>query len=213
MLTLPDDVRYLVVEGVIGAGKTSLARILSDQLNARIVLEAHEANPFLEDFYKDPERFAFQTQLNFLISRYQQQMQLPQQDIFQQHMVADYLFAKDRIFARLNLSEKEVGLYEQLMTIMEGEIIKPDLVIYLQSSVERLLRNIRLRNRYYEQDMSPDYIQSLFDAYQQFFMNYRETPLLMINATQLDFVHKQEDLDDLLDFLSTPVRGTMYYSH
>ncbi|MBC8477918.1 deoxynucleoside kinase, partial [bacterium] len=104
-------------------------------------------------------------------------------------------------------------LYEQLMTIMEGEIIKPDLVIYLQSSVERLLRNIRLRNRYYEQDMSPDYIQSLFDAYQQFFMNYRETPLLMINATQLDFVHKQEDLDDLLDFLSTPVRGTMYYSH
>ncbi|MBL7033048.1 MAG: deoxynucleoside kinase [Candidatus Delongbacteria bacterium] len=212
-MTLPDDVRYLVVEGVIGAGKTSLARILSDQLNARIVLEAHEANPFLEDFYKDPERFAFQTQLNFLISRYQQQMQLPQQDIFQQHMVADYLFAKDRIFARLNLSEKEVGLYEQLMTIMEGEIIKPDLVIYLQSSVERLLRNIRLRNRYYEQDMSPDYIQSLFDAYQQFFMNYRETPLLMINATQLDFVHKQEDLDDLLDFLSTPVRGTMYYSH
>lgn len=202
----------MVVEGVIGAGKTSLARILTERLDARIVLEAHEANPFLEDFYKDPARYAFQTQLNFLISRYQQQMQLPQQDIFQQFMVSDYLFAKDRIFARLNLSEKEVALYEQLMTIMEGEIVRPDLVIYLQSSVDRLMRNIRLRNRYYEQEMSEEYIKNLSNAYQQFFMNYKQTPLLIVNATQLDFVHKQEDLDALLDFLTTPVRGTMYFS-
>ncbi len=212
MLKLPEDVRYMVVEGVIGAGKTSLARILTERLDARIVLEAHEANPFLEDFYKDPARYAFQTQLNFLISRYQQQMQLPQQDIFQQFMVSDYLFAKDRIFARLNLSEKEVALYEQLMTIMEGEIVRPDLVIYLQSSVDRLMRNIRLRNRYYEQEMSEEYIKNLSNAYQQFFMNYKQTPLLIVNATQLDFVHKQEDLDALLDFLTTPVRGTMYFS-
>ena len=213
MLKLPEDVHYIIVEGVIGAGKTSLARILSEQLNSRIVLEEHEANPFLEDFYREPERYAFQTQLNFLISRYQQQMKIPQQDIFHQYLVADYLFAKDRIFARMNLSEKEVGLYEKLMPIMEGEIIKPDLVIYLQSSVERLMRNIRLRNRFYEQEMSEEYIRNLFAAYQQFFMNYKETPLLIVNATQLDFVHRQDDIDALLDCLTTPVRGTMYYNN
>ena len=213
MLKLPEDVHYIVVEGVIGAGKTSLAHIMSEQLNARILLEEHEANPFLEDFYREPERYAFQTQLNFLISRYQQQMQIPQQDIFHQYLVSDYLFAKDRIFARMNLSEKEVGLYEKLMPIMEGEIIRPDLVIYLQSSVERLMRNIRLRNRYYEQEMSEEYIRNLFDAYQQFFMNYKDTPLLIVNATQLDFVHRQDDINALLDFLTTPVRGTMYYNH
>ena len=213
MLKLPDDVRYIVVEGVIGAGKTSLAKILCEELDSRLILEAHDANPFLEEFYRDKERYAFQTQLNFLISRYQQQMLLPQQDIFQKYMVSDFLFAKERIFARLNLSEKEIVLYEQLMPIMEGEIIKPDLVVYLQSSVERLLRNIHLRNRYYEQDMSKEYIRDLFDAYQQFFLNYRETPLLIVDATQLDFVHRQEDREDLLDFLQTPIHGTMYYSH
>jgi len=129
MLNLPDNIRYLVVEGVIGVGKTSLARLLGEILDARLLLEDHENNPFLEDFYRDPARYAFQTQMTFLISRYNQQQQIPQQDIFHRYLVADYLFAKDRIFARMNLDERELVLYERLMGFMEQEILKPDLVI------------------------------------------------------------------------------------
>jgi deoxyadenosine/deoxycytidine kinase len=210
MLNLPDNIRYLVVEGVIGVGKTSLARLLGEILDARLLLEDHENNPFLEDFYRDPARYAFQTQMTFLISRYNQQQQIPQQDIFHRYLVADYLFAKDRIFARMNLDERELVLYERLMGFMEQEILKPDLVIYLQARVERLMNNIRLRNRYYEKNLSEDYIRQLSLAYQKFFLNYTDTPLLIINTTNLDFVNRPQDLELITEYLSKPIRGTVY---
>ena len=210
MLNLPENIRYLVVEGVIGVGKTSLARLLGEILDARLLLEDHENNPFLEDFYRDPARYAFQTQMTFLISRYNQQQQIPQQDIFHRYLVADYLFAKDRIFARMNLDERELVLYERLMGFMEQEILKPDLVIYLQARVERLMNNIRLRNRYYEKNLSEDYIRQLSLAYQKFFLNYTDTPLLIINTTNLDFVNRPQDLELITEYLSKPIRGTVY---
>jgi len=212
MLELPDNVRYIAVEGVIGVGKTTLAHILAEILNARIVLEDHQANPFLEDFYRDPGRFAFQTQMTFLISRYHQQQAIPQQDIFHEYLVTDYLFSKDRIFASMNLDERELHLYDQMMRLMETEILKPDLVIYLQASVDRLMKNIRLRNRYYEKDLDRDYIERLFRAYQQFFLNFHDTPVLIVNSTQLDFVQNRGDLEAILDQLSRPIRGITYFN-
>lgn len=212
MLELPDNIRYIAVEGVIGVGKTTLTHILAEILNARIILEDHQANPFLEDFYRDPQRYALQTQMTFLISRYHQQKEIPQQDLFHEYLVTDYLFAKDRIFASMNLADRELHLYDQMMRVMETEILKPDLVVYLQGSVDRLMKNIRLRNRYYEKDLDRGYIERLFTAYQQFFLNYHDTPLLIVNTTNLDFVQNRDDLSAILDQLSRPIRGITYFN-
>src|SRR5499427_9333637 len=147
------DNRYIVVEGVIGAGKTSLSRLLSERLKARLVLEEVEENPFLKDFYRDRERYAFQTQMHFLFSRFQQQRNLRQLELFHERMVADYLFQKDRIFAGLNLSERELGLYERLIGWLELDVMKPDVVVYLQASADVLMERIARRARPFEKDM------------------------------------------------------------
>jgi len=206
------ELRYIVIEGVIGVGKTSLAEILTQRLQGRLVLEHPEENPFLENFYDDPRRYAFQTQLFFLLSRYRQQQELPQLDFFHPILVADYLFAKDKIFAYINLSTAELLLYDRLMEILEPRIRKPDLVIYLQSSTERLMRNIRLRNRPYESSMSEDYIRTLNEAYNQFFLNYSETPLLIVNSTRLDFVKNKEDLESLVREIMREHTGRAFYN-
>src|SRR5258705_8386233 len=139
--------RYIVVEGVIGVGKTSLARLLSERVQARLVLEEVEENPFLKDFYRDRPRYAFQTQMHFLFSRFQQQRGLQQLELFSERMVADYLFQKDRIFAGLNLSERELALYERLIGWLELDVMKPDVVVYLQASADVLMERIGPRGR------------------------------------------------------------------
>lgn len=202
---------YIAIEGVIGVGKTSLAKILSQRLNSRLILEKFEENPFLSDFYGDRQRYAFQTQLFFLLSRYRQQLELSQTDVFHRSIVTDYIFAKDRLFAYINLDEKELHLYDQLYSILAKEIAKPDLVIYLQADTGRLMKNIDLRDRDYERNMDRDYIESLNQFYNQYFFHYNETPLLIINTTEIDFVNKKEDLDEVMKYIQQPPMGTKYY--
>jgi deoxyadenosine/deoxycytidine kinase len=204
--------QYIAIEGVIGAGKTSLATRMAERFGARLLLEQHEENPFLADFYRDPKHYAFSTQMFFLLSRYRQQQEIPQRDLFQQILVADYIFAKDRIFASLTLDERELSLYDKVARLLERDIPQPDLVIYLQSSTERLMANIRLRNRSYEKPITEEYIRDLNEAYNRFFFNYTGTPLLVINATAIDFVNNEQDFEDLVAQLRRPISGVQYYS-
>jgi deoxyguanosine kinase len=204
--------RYIAVEGVIGVGKTSLANLLAENMDGRLVLENPEENPFLDQFYKDPRHYAFQTQLFFLLSRFKQQQDLPEPDLFHPLVVADYLFAKDRIFAYINLSEAEVALYEKVIAIMEVRVKKPDLVVYLQSSTERLTRNIRQRSRPYEKDISEEYLRTLNEAYNHFFFHYEDTPLLIVNATTIDYVGNRDHLEVLVKEIDRDEVGTRYYN-
>ena len=204
--------RYIVVEGVIGVGKTSLARLLSERLQGRLVLEEVEENPFLKDFYRDRARYAFQTQMHFLFSRYQQQRSLRQMELFRERMVADYLFQKDRIFASLNLSERELALYERMVGWLELEVMKPDVVVYLQASPDVLMERIGRRARPYEKEMERDYIERLNEAYNHFFFHYHDTPLLVVNTNPIDFVNKPEDFEDLRARILSHRQGTVYYA-
>lgn len=205
------NARYIVIDGPIGVGKTSLATLLAQELNARLIFERAEENPFLTDFYQDPGRFAFQTQIFFLMNRFSQQEEFCQPDLFNQVTISDYLFAKDRIFAYLNLNEHELSLYEQIYRMIEPKIVRPDLVIFLQADTETILRRIRQRARAFEQDVNREYIGAVNDAYNHFFFRYSETPLLVINTTDIDFVHNPTDLDDLLRQILTMREGTLYY--
>lgn len=204
--------RYIAVEGVIGVGKTSLARLLCERLKAKLVLEEVEENPFLKDFYRDRARYAFQTQMHFLFSRYQQQRSLRQLELFSERMVADYLFQKDRIFARLNLSERELALYERLVCWLELDVLKPDLVVYLQASPDTLMERIARRGRPYEKDMEREYIRELNEAYNHFFFHYADVPLLVVNTNAIDFVNHPEDFEDLLRRIESHEQGTVYYA-
>jgi deoxyadenosine/deoxycytidine kinase len=206
------DNRYIVVEGVIGAGKTSLSRMLSERLQGKLVLEEVEENPFLKDFYQDRERFAFQTQMHFLFSRYQQQRSLRQMDLFHERMVSDYLFQKDRIFAGLNLSERELALYERLVVWLELDVMKPDVVVYLQANPDTLMMRIARRGRPFEKDMERDYIKQLNEAYNHFFFHYTEAPLLVVNTNSIDFVKNPDDFEDLMHRILTHRQGTTYYA-
>lgn len=205
------DVRYIAVEGVIGAGKTSLSRMVSERLNARLVLEQFEENPFLERFYEDPEHYSFQTQIFFLLSRYRQQQDLFQADLFHNALVTDYIFDKDKIFAYLNLQDDELRLYETLVSSIEKNIPTPDLVVYLQSNVERLMSNIRARGRKYEENISDEYIKDLNEAYNYFFFRYKNAPLLIVNSTEIDFVNNKEDFEELYKEILRPSRAPIEY--
>ncbi|RMH61367.1 MAG: deoxynucleoside kinase [Calditrichaeota bacterium] len=185
--------KYITVEGVIGAGKTSLARKLCDWYGAHLVPEEFETNPFLEDFYKDRRRFAFQTQIFFLLSRFRQQEELRQYDLFHERIISDYMFQKDRIFATINLSEAEMKLYDGLARIMEQQIAIPDFVIYLKTSTPRLMANIRKRGRSFEKDMDETYIDTLNRLYNDVFSRFTFAPVITVDMDERDFMAREED--------------------
>ena len=203
---------HIAVEGTIGVGKTSLAKILGERLEAKLILEEFEENPFLVDFYKNPERFAFQTQLFFLLSRYRQQQELQQTDLFTKALISDYMFIKDRLFAALNLSDKEMGLYNSVARILEKNVSSPDMVIFLQSDTDRLMLNIKKRGREYEKSIDWKYIDALNQIYNEFFFRYDKSPLLIINTNDIDFVNNKTDLEEIIEFIRTPGEGTRYFN-
>lgn len=190
-----NNYEFIAIEGVIGAGKTSLTRLLAERRQAKVVLEEFDDNPFLAKFYDDRDRYAFQTQLSFLASRFHQQQNSFNKDLFHDIIMSDYLFDKDRIFARINLTGDELALYDRIFHIMQLQAAKPDLVIFIQSSIERLLYNIRMRNRSYEKNIDPGYLRELNEAYNHFFHHYTRSPLIIINATEIDFVNNKAHLD------------------
>lgn len=202
---------YIAVEGVIGVGKTSLSRMLADRFKAKLVEEEVEVNPFLASFYSDRRAFAFQTQIFFLLSRYRQQQNLFQQELFSQGIVSDYLFAKDKIFAYLNLDQNEISLYEHLLPLLERNIAQPDLVVYLQAEVDVLLKRIKHRGRSFEHAMSREYLAELSEAYNHFFFHYSDTSLLVVNVNNIDFVNNEGHFNDLVDKICQPHPGTRYY--
>ena len=204
--------RYIVVEGVIGVGKTSLAKLLATRAGGRLNLEVVEENPFLSKFYADRAAYAFQTQIFFLLSRFKQQQQLFQDELFNSGLISDYLFAKDRIFATLNLGDDELALYGQLATILEQRVLKPDLVIYLQARTGVLQERIHWRGRTFEQDMDPAYLEALGAAYSYHFHHYKDSPLLVVNTDNLDFVNVPEDFERLYEQIAEEFTGTRYYA-
>jgi len=203
---------YIAIEGPIGVGKTSLAELLSKELGARLVLEDFEDNPFLPDFYNDPERFGFQTQLFFLLQRYRQQQDLRQVDMFQKLLITDYMFVKDRLFASLNLGDKEMHLYDTVASLLERNIIKPDLVIYLQADTDVLMKNIEKRGRNMERNVTWEYIDALNQVYTEYFFRYQDTPLVIINTNNIDFVENENDLKEVIDYIRQPVSGTKFFN-
>jgi len=204
------DIRYIVVEGPLGVGKTSLARLLAQELDAATVLERVDDNPFLEKFYQDRGKHAFQTQIFFLLIRYQQQQEIRQADLFKQSMVSDYLFAKDRIFAYLNLSEDELVLYEWIYQLLDQRVVKPDLVIYLQAPAQVLSKRIRKRSIHYERNIEDEYLEKVSKAYNSFFFHYNDTPLLVVNTAAIDFVKREADFKNLVREIRQTQKGVRY---
>jgi len=205
------EIRYIAIEGVIGAGKTSLANKLAERTKANLILEEFETNPFLANFYDDRKRYAFQTQMFFLVNRFKQQQELNQEDLFSEFIVSDYIFDKDNIFAYMNLSGDELKLYEALFPLLQRDLRKPDLVIYLQASSDRLMYNIKKRNRKFEKNITKSYIRELSEAYNDFFFRYTNTPLLIVNTTDIDFVNRERDFDELFNQIFREDRAFIEY--
>ena len=206
--TLP--FRYLAVDGPIGVGKTSLVDRLVRRFEAVKVLEDVE-NPFLPDFYQDRPGAAFQTQMYFLLSRYKQQQEIVQQELFQRLIVSDYTFQKDRIFAYLTLGDDELATYDKLYVTLEPQVPVPDLVLYLTADVDPCMTRIRKRARGMEREISEDYMAELIDAYNHYFHYYNRSPLLVVDTRNLNLVGKGEDFDELVEQLKRPIRGSEYF--
>jgi deoxyadenosine/deoxycytidine kinase len=208
------DFHYIAIEGVLGVGKTSFAKMLSADLQAKIVLEQVDNNPFLEKFYKDMGTFALQTQLTFLLNRAMQQEPLRQLDLFSSKIVADYLIDKDRIFAYITLNENELNLYEKIYSLVvnEAQLVKPDLVVYLQASIDVLLDRIKKRGRSFEKNVNKDYLYNLSQAYNHFFSNYSGGPLAIVNTDDVDFVNDKRAYKMIKDYILSIKGGINYYT-
>ncbi|HEX5648891.1 MAG TPA: deoxynucleoside kinase [Steroidobacteraceae bacterium] len=204
--------RYVVVEGPIGVGKTSLARRLGKSFGCELVLEQDAENPFLERFYRDPKSAAFQTQLYFLFQRARQLQDIRQADLFEKVRVADYMLDKDRLFARLTLDEQEYALYEQVYARLAIDAPAPDLIVYLQAPVDVLLDRIARRGIAYEQQIERRYLERLNDAYARFFLEFDAAPLLIVNAADIDPLGSEADYEGLLAEVVRPRKGRHYFN-
>ena len=202
--------RSIAVEGPIGVGKTSFVELLVRKFDAHKVLEELD-NPFLSDFYEDKPGTAFQAQLFFLMSRFRQLQELTQRDLFHQITVCDYIFPKDKIFAYLNLDDSELLIYDKLYALLEEQAPSPDMVIFLQAETRTLVERIQRRARPYEESISEAYVNEVNKAYNYFFFHYNQTPLLVIDTTEIDFVHHEEHLDELIEQIKKMDRGVQYY--
>lgn len=202
---------YIVIEGPLGVGKTTLAMMVAEKMNGQALLEDVDENPFLVSFYQNPEKYAFQAQIFFLLRRYHLTAELAQIDLFSRVTVSDFLFDKDRIFARSNLGDEEYWLYEQLFQILRKRILAPDLVIFLQARTEVLVERIRRRNKKYEKAISYKYLDRINQAFNEYFFHYTDSPLLVVNASEIDFVHNPEDFEDLMNHIRGMKSGTQYY--
>ena len=204
--------RLIAIEGAIGAGKTSLVKLLGEKFDAKVILEKDEENPFIEKFYQDRETYAFQTQIFFLLSRYKQYQNLAQRDLFSSVVIIDYLFTRDRIFAALNLKSHELELYDQINNLIKNKVTKPDLVIFLQADPDVLEERVKKRGRDYEKLIDLQYLRDVSSAFNNFFFYYTETPLLVINTNEIDFVEKKCDLDILINKINSHKIGREYYN-
>lgn len=205
--------RYIAVDGPIGAGKTTVATMLAEDLEARLILEPAVKNPFLTEFYKDRKRNAFKTQLFFLLNRYQQQLELKQQNLFDETTICDYTFAKDFIFAGINLSEDEQSLYKTVYNLLDARLPKPDIVVYLQASPDIILQRIKSRGFSYEKPVDIDYLKDLTNAYNDYFFKYSETPLLIVNFNDLDIVNNPADWANLKEAILSHHKGTAHHHY
>ncbi len=194
---------YIAVEGVIGVGKTTLARMLADAISSELLLEVFEENPFLSDFYADRDRYAFQTQIFFLISRYHQQHRVIPHTLSQSMLISDYIFDKDRLFAHLNLANDELAMYDRVQAILGEQLPVPDLVVFLRADTDVLMQRITLRDRAYERNMDRGYIDALRIAYDDFFANYQQTPVLTIDTNDIDFVRSSQDREGIIGLVRT----------
>jgi deoxyadenosine/deoxycytidine kinase len=202
---------YIVIEGPLGVGKTSLALKLAEEINAETLIEDTEENPFLLKFYQNPKKYSFQTQIFFLLRRYQQSARIGQMGLFKRTIISDYLFEKDMIFARANLDDSEFWLYEQLFHLLKKRIVPPDLTIFLQATTDVLMERIKKRARKYERNISFKYLESINQAFNEYFFHYSGSPLLIINASKIDFVHVAEDFKDLVERIKGMKSGIQYY--
>lgn len=211
-MNLSGDIRFLAIEGVIGVGKTSLAKVLSEKLNATLIEEEFTENPFLEKFYEMPEAYAFQTQLFFLLSRHRQfQDTFVQNDLFRHLVISDYTFDKDRIFALQNLSESELAMYETVSGTLNKNAPVPDLIVYLQASVQTLMKRIQKRNRPMERFIEGNYLRELSQRYNHHFFHYKESPVLIVNTDQIDFVRNPKHLEQVLNAIEASPLQTTYF--
>ncbi len=207
--SLPYD--YLAIDGPIGVGKTTLVNLLTRRFEGVRVLEDVE-NPFLDKFYKDRPGAAFQTQLYFLLSRFKQQQETIQRELFQRLVVADYPFHKDRIFAYLNLSDDELLIYDKLYAMLEPQVPPADLVLYLEADIDTCMARIRKRQRPFERTISREYLTELIDAYNHYYLHYRRSPVLVVDTRRLNFPQRPEDFEELVAELRKPIKGTQYYT-
>jgi deoxyguanosine kinase len=204
---------YIAIEGVIGVGKTTLARLLQPAFQASLLLEVFEENPFLSDFYADRERYAFQTQIFFLLSRYYQQRRTVALLLAQtEHLIADYTFEKDALFARINLKGDELDMYYRVHEALAEKIIAPDLIVYLRADTSVLMQRIASRDRTYERNMDGDYIDQLNQAYQDFFVDHQErrSPVLVLETNDLDYVRRPEDLRQVEERIRQSIKLAPY---